>query len=91
MDLSTDYMGLKLKHPIIASSSPLSETLEGIKTLEDCGASAIVMYSLFEEQIRRENEAFDFFWNQVLKVLQNQSIIFRISIRLTRDQIAILI
>ncbi|MDP2904002.1 MAG: dihydroorotate dehydrogenase-like protein [Methylovulum sp.] len=61
MDLSTDYMGLKLKHPIIASSSPLSDTLEGIKTLEDCGASAIVMYSLFEEQIRRENDAFDFF------------------------------
>lgn len=61
MDLSTDYMGLKLKHPIVASSSPLSDTLEGIKLLEDCGASAIVMYSLFEEQIRRENEAFDFF------------------------------
>jgi dihydroorotate dehydrogenase (fumarate) len=61
MDLSTDYMGLKLKHPIIASSSPLSETLEGIKLLEDCGASAIVLFSLFEEQIRRENEAFDFF------------------------------
>jgi dihydroorotate dehydrogenase (fumarate) len=61
MDLSTDYMGLKLKHPIIASSSPLSETLDGIKLLEDGGASAIVMFSLFEEQIRRENEAFDFF------------------------------
>ncbi|MDO9103812.1 MAG: dihydroorotate dehydrogenase-like protein [Methylovulum sp.] len=61
MDLSTDYMGLKLKHPIIASSSPLSNTLEGIKLLEDSGASAIVMYSLFEEQIRRENAAYDFF------------------------------
>jgi len=61
MDLSTDYMGLKLKHPIIASSSPLSNTLEGIKLLEDSGASAIVMFSLLEEQIRRENEAFDFF------------------------------
>jgi dihydroorotate dehydrogenase (fumarate) len=61
MDLSTDYMGLKLKHPIVASSSPLSETLEGIKLLEDSGASAIVMFSLFEEQIRKENEAFDFF------------------------------
>jgi dihydroorotate dehydrogenase (fumarate) len=61
MDLSTEYMGLKLKHPIIASASPLSETLEGVKRLEDSGASAIVMYSLFEEQIRRENEAFDFF------------------------------
>jgi dihydroorotate dehydrogenase (fumarate) len=54
-------MGLKLKHPIVVSSSPLSDTLEGIKLLEDCGASAIVMFSLFEEQIRRENEAFDFF------------------------------
>jgi dihydroorotate dehydrogenase (fumarate) len=61
MDLSTDYMGLRLKHPIVASSSPLSETLEGIKLLEDSGASAIVMFSLFEEQIRKENEAFDFF------------------------------
>ncbi len=61
MDLSTKYMGLKLKHPIVASSSPLSDSLEGIKILEDSGASAIVMYSLFEEQIRRDNEAFDFF------------------------------
>ena len=60
MDLSTQYMGLQLKHPIVASSMPLSETLEGIKTLEDSGAAAIVMFSLFEEQIRRENEAFDF-------------------------------
>lgn len=59
MDLSTRYLGLNLKHPVIASSSPLSETLEGIKLLEDSGASAIVMFSLFEEQIRRENEAFD--------------------------------
>jgi dihydroorotate dehydrogenase (fumarate) len=61
MDLSTEYMGLKLKHPIVVSSSPLSDTIDGIKTLEDCGASAIVLFSLFEEQIKRENEAFDFF------------------------------
>ena len=54
-------MGLKLKHPIIASASPLSETLQGVKQLEDAGAAAIVMFSLFEEQIRKENEAFDFF------------------------------
>ncbi len=60
MDLSTDYMGLKLKHPLVASSSPLSDSLEGIKLLEDSGISAVVMYSLFEEQIRRDNEAFDF-------------------------------
>lgn len=61
MDLSTRYMGLQLKNPIVASSTPLSETLDGIKTLEDSGAGAIVMFSLFEEQIRRENDAFDFF------------------------------
>lgn len=59
MDLSTRYLGLTLKHPIIASSSPLSETLDGIKRLEDAGAAAVVMFSLFEEQIRRDNESFD--------------------------------
>ena len=52
-------MGLQLKSPIVVSSCPLSESLEGIKVLEDSGASAIVMFSLFEEQIRRENEMFD--------------------------------
>jgi len=61
MDLSTEYMGLKLKHPIVVSACPLSETLDGIKLLEDSGASAIVMFSLFEEQIRNENEAYDSF------------------------------
>lgn len=54
MDLSTRYLGLRLKHPIIASASPISEKLDGIKKLEDSGASAVVMYSLFEEQIQRE-------------------------------------
>lgn len=61
MDLSTRYMGLTLKHPIVVSSCPLSDSLAGIKTLEDSGASAVVLHSLFEEQIRRENDAFDFF------------------------------
>jgi len=61
MDLSTNYMGLQLKHPIVVSACPLSETLDGIKLLEDSGASAVVMFSLFEEQIRNENEAFDSF------------------------------
>ncbi len=59
MDLSSNYMGLKLKNPLVVSSCPLSETLGGIKTLEDSGASAIVMFSLFEEQIKRENEMFE--------------------------------
>ena len=52
MDLKTTYLGLELKHPIVASASPLSRTLEGIKRLEDAGASAVVMFSLFEEQIQ---------------------------------------
>jgi dihydroorotate dehydrogenase (fumarate) len=51
MDLSTTYMGLRLKNPVVASASPLSNTLDGIRRLEDAGASAVVMYSLFEEQI----------------------------------------
>jgi len=59
MDLSSNYMGLKLKSPIVVSSCPLSESLAGIKTLEDSGAAAIVLFSLFEEQIRQENESFD--------------------------------
>ncbi|MEW6037942.1 MAG: dihydroorotate dehydrogenase-like protein [Pseudomonadota bacterium] len=58
MDLSTNYMGLPLKHPVVASASPLSESLHGIRRLEDGGVAAIVLFSLFEEQIRHENEAF---------------------------------
>ena len=55
MDLSTTYLGLNLKNPIVPSASPLSHTLDGMKRLEDAGASAIVMYSLFEEQIAHES------------------------------------
>lgn len=57
LDLSTTYLGFKLPHPVIASASPLSETLDGIRRLEDGGAAAIVLFSLFEEQIRQENAA----------------------------------
>jgi len=55
MDLSTTYLGLKLKNPIVPSASPLSHSLDGMKRLEDAGAAAIVMYSLFEEQIAHES------------------------------------
>jgi dihydroorotate dehydrogenase (fumarate) len=54
MDLTTSYLGLSLKNPIVPSASPLSHTLDGMRRLEDAGASAIVMYSLFEEQIVHE-------------------------------------
>jgi dihydroorotate dehydrogenase (fumarate) len=59
MDLRTTYMGLPLKHPIVASASPLSEKLDNIKRMEDAGAAAVVMFSLFEEQIKRENAAIE--------------------------------
>ena len=54
MDLSTKYLGMVLPHPLIVGASPLSDELDGIKRLEDAGAAAIVMRSLFEEQITRE-------------------------------------
>lgn len=61
MDLTTTYMGLKLKNPLIPSASPLSEKVDVVKRLEDSGAAAIVMYSLFEEQINREINEMDYF------------------------------
>jgi len=61
MNLKTRYMGLELQHPVIASASPLSESLDGIRQLEDAGAAAVVMFSLFEEQIRNESAAFEHF------------------------------
>src|SRR5687768_2921653 len=59
IDLSTNYLGLKLSHPLVPSASPLSESIDGIRRLEDAGASAIVMYSLFEEQIDAESHRLD--------------------------------
>jgi dihydroorotate dehydrogenase (fumarate) len=61
MNLTTRYMGLTLAHPIVASASPLSHTLDGIRQLEDCGAAAVVMFSLFEEQIRHDLSAMEHF------------------------------
>lgn len=57
-DLKTTYMGLELKNPVVPSASPLSRELGDIKALEDAGASAVVMYSLFEEQIALETGEF---------------------------------
>ncbi len=56
MDLSTSYLGLTLRNPLLASASPLSRTLDGIRRLADAGVGAVVLYSLFEEQLRREAE-----------------------------------
>ncbi|NOZ72692.1 MAG: dihydroorotate dehydrogenase-like protein [Chloroflexi bacterium] len=59
MDLSTQYLGLKLKHPLVPSASPLSKSLDSIRQLEDADAAAVVMYSLFEEQITQESHQLD--------------------------------
>ena len=54
IDLSTNYLGMQLRTPLVASASPLSQEIDGIRRLEDAGASAVVLYSLFEEQLRQE-------------------------------------
>ena len=56
MDLSTNYLGLNLRNPLLASASPLSRTVDGVRRLADAGVGAVVLYSLFEEQLRREAE-----------------------------------
>ncbi len=59
MDLRTTYLGLELAHPLVASASPFTEKLDGFLRLEDGGAAAIVMHSLFEEQVTLEEEMLD--------------------------------
>ena len=56
MDLATSYLGLALRNPLVASASPLSNTVDGVRRLADGGVGAVVLYSLFEEQVRREME-----------------------------------
>ena len=51
VDLTTNYIGLKLANPLVPSASPLSKDVASARSLEDAGASALVMYSLFEEKI----------------------------------------
>ncbi len=59
IDFSTQYLGMKLKGPIVVSSTPLSESIDNIRRMEDSGASAIVLISLFEEQLELESRALD--------------------------------
>ena len=64
MDLKTNYMGIELDSPLVAAASPLSKDLDTSKKLEDEGVSAIVTYSLFEEQITHEQQELDYFLAQ---------------------------
>jgi dihydroorotate dehydrogenase (fumarate) len=61
IDLSTTYLGLKLKNPLVASSSPVCEDVGNIRRIEDSGAAAVVLHSLFEEQIEQESDELDRF------------------------------
>ncbi len=64
MDLSTKYLGMTLKSPLVASASPLSEDVNNIKKLEEAGVGAVVLHSLFEEQIRLEQEEYNYHTTQ---------------------------
>lgn len=59
MDLSTTYLGLELKNPLVPSSSPITRHISGLRQLEDAGAAAVVLYSLFEEEINAESRTLD--------------------------------
>ena len=61
VDLTTTYLGLQLKNPLVASASPLSEKVDTARQLEESGIAAIVMYSLFEEQIIQESLELDYY------------------------------
>jgi dihydroorotate dehydrogenase (fumarate) len=61
MDLTTKYLGLTLKNPLVVSASPLSADLGNIRRMEDASASAVVLPSLFEEQIQVESNTLDHF------------------------------
>lgn len=60
MDLSTNYLGMKLRTPLVASASPLSRNVDDVKRLEEAGAAAVVFHSVFAEQLQSSAKAADF-------------------------------
>lgn len=64
MDLTTNYLGMTLKNPLVPSSSPLMRTLESLRAMEDAGAGAVVLHSLFEEQITQESHTLNHYLTQ---------------------------
>ena len=63
-DLTIRYLGMQLRTPLVAAASPLSQEIASIRSLEDAGASAVVLYSLFEEQLRQESLELDFYLSE---------------------------
>jgi dihydroorotate dehydrogenase (fumarate) len=70
MDLTTRYLGLTLPHPFMPGASPLTEDLDMVARLEDAGAAAIVMHSLFEEEILTYTSKPDDYLEQLLRIKQ---------------------
>jgi dihydroorotate dehydrogenase (fumarate) len=64
MDLTTNYLGMTLKNPLVPSSSPLMRTVENLRAMEDAGAAAVVLHSLFEEQITQESQTLNHYLTQ---------------------------
>src|SRR6266699_2107948 len=62
LDFTTNYLGLELKNPLVASASPLSKKVESVRRLADAGVAAVVMYSLFEEQITHESQELNIYY-----------------------------
>jgi dihydroorotate dehydrogenase (fumarate) len=84
-DLSTTYMGLNLKNPVVPSASPLSRDLGDIKWMEDAGAGAVVLYSLFEEQIGLEEDELKHVLNRGAQSLVDASAYFPSQLEYTRS------
>jgi dihydroorotate dehydrogenase (fumarate) len=84
-DLSTTYMGLSLKNPVVPSASPLSRDIGDIKWMEDAGAAAVVIYSLFEEQIGLEAEELDHLATRGAQSLADAAGYFPAQLDYTRD------
>ena len=64
MNLTTTYLGFKLRTPLVPSASPLSEKIDNVKRMEDAGAPALVFHSLFEEQVRRDRHELQYYLDQ---------------------------
>jgi dihydroorotate dehydrogenase (fumarate) len=84
-DLSTTYMGLNLKNPVVPSASPLSRDIGDIKWMEDAGAGAVVLYSLFEEQIGLEQEELNHVLSRGAQSLADASGYFPSQLEYTRS------
>jgi len=84
-DLSTTYMGLSLKNPVVPSASPLSRDIGDIKWMEDAGAAAVVLYSLFEEQIGLEKDELEHVLSRGAQSLADASGYFPSQLEYTRS------